>query len=79
MKGEIRTKTHEIFELPPGLLNHAVLAVEDDAHPTEVANLGATYDERLDVEAPDGENARDAGEDAGLVLDEAVEDVSADR
>ena len=79
MRGNGEGKTHEIFELPPGLLDDAVLPVEDDAHPTEVAHFGRADDERVDVEASCGEDAGDAGEDTRLILDEAVEDVPAFR
>lgn len=68
--------THEILKLPPGLLDDAVLSAENDTHATEVLDLGGTDDEGVDVEATGGEDARDAGEDSRLVLDEAVESVT---
>ena len=68
--------THEVFELPPRLLDDAVLAAEDDAHATQVADLRAAHDERVDVEPAPGENSGHAREHTGFVLHEAVEDVS---
>jgi hypothetical protein len=57
------------------LLHDAVLAASDDAHPTQVANLGAAYNERVDVEPAPGENPRYAREHTGLVLHETVQHV----
>ena len=42
--------TYEIFELPSGLLDDAVLTAEDDAHSGKVSNLRPTHDEGLNVE-----------------------------
>jgi hypothetical protein len=39
--------TYEVFELPAGLLDDAVLALEDDAHAREVSDLGLAHDERV--------------------------------
>lgn len=69
----------EILQLAAGLLHDAVLAREHDGHAREILHLGAAHDERVDVEAAGGQNARDAREHAGLVLDQAVEDVALGR
>jgi hypothetical protein len=37
--------TYEIFELSASLLDDAVLAAEDDAHPAEIAYFGTADDE----------------------------------
>ena len=71
----IEKETHQVLKLPPRLLHNAVLSTEDDAHPREVANLGATHDERVNVEPAASQDARNAGEHSGLVLDETVEHV----
>ena len=51
---------NEILKLPSCLFDDAVLAIEDDAHATEIADLGAADDERVDVESATGENSGDA-------------------
>lgn len=71
-------ETYEVFKLSARLLDDAVLAIENDAHPTEVAHLRRADHERVDVESSGCENPGDAREHAWLVLDEAVEDVSTD-
>ena len=71
--------THEVFELPPRLLDDAVLAAEDDAHATQVADLRAAHDERVDVEPSAGQDPRDAREHSWLVLHETVQYVSGVR
>jgi len=68
--------THKVLELPPRLLNDAVLATQDDAHARQVLDLSGAHDERVDVEAAGGEDAGHARQDTGLVLDEAVEGVA---
>lgn len=40
-------QTHEILELPSGLLNDTILSLEHDAHPREVSDLGRAYNERV--------------------------------
>jgi hypothetical protein len=52
--------TYEVFELTAGLLDDAVLAADDDAHPTQITDLGATHDERVDVESAPREDPRHA-------------------
>lgn len=69
----------EILELATGLLDDAVLPGKHDGHAGEVLYFGVADDEGVDVEAAGGENAGNAGEDAGLVLDEAVEDMALRR
>jgi hypothetical protein len=39
--------THQIFQLPPGLLNHTILPSEDDAHSGEISDLSLTHHERV--------------------------------
>jgi len=60
----------ELVELLGHLLEREVLDVDDDGHPRDVGVLGLTDGEGVDVEAPTGEQRGDAGEHAGLVLDE---------
>ncbi|PNY28508.1 Uncharacterized protein TCAP_01580 [Tolypocladium capitatum] len=67
---------HEILQLPPGLLNNAVLARQDNGHAGQILNLGVADDERVDIKASGSENPRKTGQDTGLVLDQAVEDVA---
>lgn len=74
-----RSFTHQVFQLATSLLDNAILATEDDAHPREVLDLCRAHDERVDVEATRGEDARDARQDARLVLHEAVERMSRER
>ena len=52
--------TYEVLELSPSLLNNTVLSTENHTHATEVADLGATHDKRVDVESATGENSGDA-------------------
>ena len=51
---------YEILKLPSCLFDDAVLAVKDDAHATEIADLGAADDEGIDVKAAASENSGDA-------------------
>ena len=67
-----RKDTHEIFKLPPRLLDDAVLAAEDETYLTQIADLGPAYDQGVDVKPAPGEDAGDAREDTWFVLDEAV-------
>ena len=60
----------ELVELLGHLLQREVLDVDDDRHPGDVRVLGLAHGEGVDVEAAPGEQRGDAGEDAGLVLDE---------
>ena len=66
----------QILELSAGLLDDAVLASEHNGHAREVLDLGAANNEGVDVEAAGGKNAGDAGQNTGLVLDQAVKDVA---
>ena len=58
--GKEKECAYEILKLPSCLFNDAVLAVKDDAHATQIADLGAADDEGVDVESAAGENAGDA-------------------
>lgn len=69
----------QVFQLPARLFHDSILAIDDDAHATQVANLGATDDEGINVEAATSESARDTGQDTRLILDEAIEDMSESR
>lgn len=69
---------HEVLKLPARLLHNTVLAAEHDAHATQVADLGRTHDEAVDVEAARSQRARDARENTRLVLHERVENVPLD-
>lgn len=58
------------------LLDDALLACEDDSHATEICDFGRADDEGVDVETSGCEDAGDAGENSGFVLDETVEDMA---
>ncbi len=66
----------EILELAACLLNNTVLAGEDNGHAGEILDFGVADDQRVNVEAAGGKNARDARQNTWLVLDKAVEDVT---
>src|SRR6188472_3044900 len=66
---------HELVELLGHLLEREVLDGDDDRHPRDARLLGGAHRERGDVEPAAGEQPRDAGEHAGLVLDEHRERV----
>lgn len=69
----------KVLELPPGLLNNAVVTSQNNGHAGEVLDLGVAHNEGLNVEPASGNDTGQAGQDTGLVLDEAVEDVSLGR
>lgn len=69
----------EVLELPPSLLNDAFLARQHNGHAGQVLDLGVAHDERVNVEAASGQNTRQPRQHTGLVLDQAVEDVSLGR
>ena len=71
--------THKVFELSPCLLHNTILATDDDAHPTEIADLGAADDEGVDVETSAGKDTRHAGQDTWLILDQAVQHMPMQR
>ncbi|BDZ63302.1 hypothetical protein GCM10025877_02400 [Agromyces mangrovi Wang et al. 2018] len=60
----------ELVELLRHLLEREILHVDHDGDAAEPLDLRVADGERLDIEAAAGEEARDAGEQAGLVLDE---------
>jgi len=76
--GVIQDSPHwdQILELSPCLFHDSVLSGKHNGHAGEILNLGVADDQTIDVEAASGEDARDAGEHAGLILDEAVEDMT---
>lgn len=78
-RGRLVSTTDQVFELPPGLFDDAVLSPQDDAHSGQVFDFGGAYDERVNVEASSGQDARDARKDTGFVLDEAVESMASER
>src|ERR1700761_2371011 len=65
----------QLVELLGPLLKRMLLAVHHDCHPGNLLVLGRADRERLDVEAASGEQARDADQDAWLVLDKDRESV----
>lgn len=69
----------KIVELATSLLDYTVLALEDHGHARQVLDFCAADDQTVNVEAAGCEDAGDPGEDARLVLDETVEDVSLGR
>ena len=64
--------TDQVLELSSGLLNHTILATDDNAHATKVTNFGLAYDEGVDVETTPGQNTRHAGEHPWLILNKTV-------
>ena len=63
----------DLGQLLADLLEDAVVADDDDGHAAELRVLGAADDQRIDVEGPRGEHARDVGQDARFVLDECID------
>lgn len=70
---------NKILQLSPGLFHDTILTGEHDGHARQVLHLSAAHDERVDVKTASGKDARHAGQDTRLVLDEAVEDVPCRR
>src|ERR1700712_645233 len=70
---------HQLVELLGDLLEGELVDAHADGHPRDAGLLGRPDGERLDVVAAPREQARDAGQHAGLVLDEDREDVGAHR
>ena len=68
----------QLVELLDHLLERRRLDVDDDRDPAEALVLGGRDGQREDVEAAPGEQPGDAGEHAGLVLDEHRQDVVLD-
>ena len=69
----------ELVELLGDLVDRVDGAVERERHARDVRVLGGADRQRVDVEAAAAEQAGDAREDAGLVLDQEGEDVLAPR
>ena len=67
---------YEILKLPSCLFDDAVLAVKDDAHATEIADLRAADDEGVDVEPSTSQNPRHTRQNPRFVLDQTIENVS---
>jgi hypothetical protein len=61
------------------LFYDTILTTKDDAHTTQVAYLGAAYDQGIDVETSASKNSRYAGENTRFILYETVENMSAER
>ena len=60
----------QLVELLGDLLERRLLDVDHDRHPRDVGVLGRADRQGVDVEAAPAEEPGDAGQDAGLVLDE---------
>ncbi len=58
----------DLVELLADLIEHVVVAVDDEGHARQVGVLGLADGEAVDVEAARGEHAGDVRENAGLVL-----------
>src|SRR5204863_7282025 len=67
----------ELEQLLGDLLERCRLDVDDDRDAAEPLVVGGSDGQRVDVESPPCEEAGDACEDAGLVLDEDAEGVVA--
>src|SRR5699024_1853636 len=60
----------QLVELAGDLVQLLGADVDDDRHAGDLAVLGRADDEVVDVEVTPGEEDRDAGQDAGVVLDQ---------
>jgi hypothetical protein len=66
----------EVVQLAASLLDNTVLALQHDGHAREILNLSVANDQTVDVEAACGQDTRHTGQHTGLVLHEAVQNVS---
>ena len=66
----------DFFELLADLLEHAVVADDDERHPREARVFGFADGEAIDVVAARGEHAGHVGQHAGHVLDGGGKDVT---
>ncbi len=75
--GELGDRHHvdELVELLHDLLQRSGLHVHHDRDAAEALVVGGCHGQREDVEPPPAEQAGDAGEHAGLVLDHGRDDV----
>ena len=69
----------DLFELLADLLQHAVVADDDERHPRETGVFGFADGEAIDVVAARGEHAGHVGQHAGDVLHGGREDVTHGR
>ena len=67
----------EPVELLGHLLDREVVAAQRDGHAADVGPLGVADGQRLDVEVARADEARDAVQDAGPVVDEDDQHVTA--
>lgn len=66
----------EVFELTTGLLDDAVLALEDDAHSGQVSDFGLADHERVNVETSTGKDTGNARKNTRFILNKTVQSVS---
>ena len=66
----------DLLELLADLLEHAVVADDDERHPRELGILGLADGQAVDVVAARGEHARDVGQHAGHVLHDGRQNVT---
>lgn len=69
----------EVVQLSAGLFDDTVLALQHDGHARQILDLGVADDQAVDVEAPGSQNSRHAGQHTGLILHQAVQDVTLRR
>ena len=67
---------HDFFQLLPHLLQHAVVADDDEGHPRELGVFGLPHRQAVDVVAARGQHARDVREHARHVLDQCGKHVT---
>src|SRR5690606_10092819 len=67
----------QLVQLAGDLVQLLGADVQDDRHPGDLGILGGTDDQVVDAEAAAGEEDRDPGEDAGVVLDQDGQCVTA--
>lgn len=66
----------KVVQLSACLLDDTVLALQHDGHAGQILNLGVANDQAVDVEAPGGQDPRHARQHTGLILHQAVQDVT---
>lgn len=44
------SKIYQILKLTPGLFHNTFLTTQNEAHPTQIADFGSAYHQRIDIE-----------------------------
>lgn len=69
----------KIIQLAASLLDDTVLALQDNGHAGQILDLSVADDKTVNVEATSSQDTGHTGQDTGLVLDQAVQDVALGR